>query len=157
MGKDYPGIQRLKKDGSNWPQYWTQLSTYLCGEGLLHIIREDAAPPLNPKLQEEKPTISIDQVSKGADKKERDEILEQSQIIAEANDLIRSTNKELSDEYDKEFKQYSKEDGKVCSVILGTINNEILTALEHKQTAKDYINYLKQMFKARGLIYKANI
>ena len=38
MGKDYPGIQRLKKDGLNWHQYWTQLRTYLRGEGLLHII-----------------------------------------------------------------------------------------------------------------------
>ena len=38
MGKDYPGIQRLKKDGLNWPQYWTQLSTHLRGEGLLYII-----------------------------------------------------------------------------------------------------------------------
>jgi hypothetical protein len=156
MGKDYPSIQRLKKDGSNWPQYWTQLSTYLRGEGLLHIIREDAAP-LYPKLQEEKPTISIDRVPKDAGKEERDEILERSQIIADTNDSIRSANKALSDEYDKKFNQYSKEDGKVCSVILGTIDNEILTALEHKQTAKDYINHLKQTFEARGLIHKANV
>ena len=49
IGKDYLGIQRLKKDGLNWHQYWTQLSTYLCGKGLLHIIWEDAAP-LYPKL-----------------------------------------------------------------------------------------------------------
>jgi len=50
MGKDYLGIQRLKKDGLNWPQYWTQLSTYLRGKGLLHIIQEDAGPPFYPKL-----------------------------------------------------------------------------------------------------------
>ncbi len=157
MGKDYPGIQRLKKDGSNWHQYWTQLSTYLRGEGLLHIIREGAGPPPYPKLQEEKPTVSIDRVPKDADKEERDEILERSQIIADTNDSIRSTNKALSDEYHKELKQYSKEDGKVCSVILGTIDNEILTALEHKQTAKDYIDHLKQTFEARGLIHEANV
>ena len=71
--------------------------------------------------------------------------------------MIRLTNKELYKEYNKEFKQYNKEDGKVCSVILGTIDNEILTALEHKQTAKDYIDHLKQTFEARGLIHKANV
>ena len=131
MGKDYPGIQRLKKDGSNWHQYWTQLSAYLRGEGLLHIIREDAAP-LYPKLQEEKPTISINRVPEDANKEERDEILKRSQIIADTNNSIRLTNKALSNEYDKEFKQYSKEDGKVCLIILSIINNEILTALEHR-------------------------
>ena len=123
----------------------------------MHIIREDVGPPLYPKLQEEKPTISIDRVLKDADKEERDEILERSQIIADTNDSIRSANKALFYEYDKEFKQYSKEDGKVCLVILGTIDNEILTALEHKQTAKDYIDYLKQTFEARGLIHEANV
>ena len=61
----------------------------------------------------------------------------------DTNDLIHSANKALSYEYNKEFKQYSKEDGKVCLVILSIINNKILTALEYKQTAKDYINYLK--------------
>ena len=75
----------------------------------------------------------------------------------DTNNLICLTNKVLSDEYDKELKQYNKEDGKVCSIILGTIDNEILTALEHKQMVKDYINYLKQTFKAYSLIYKANI
>ena len=75
----------------------------------------------------------------------------------DTNNSIRLTNKALSNEYKKELKQYSKEDGKVYLVILSIINNKILTALEHKQTAKDYINYLKQMFKARGLIHKANI
>jgi hypothetical protein len=148
MGKDYPGIQRLKKYGLNWHPYWTQLSAYLRSKGLLHIIRQDAGPPLYPKLQEEKPTISIDKIPEDADKEERDEILKRSQIIADTNDLIRSTNKALLNEYHKEFKQYNKEDGKVCLIILGTINNEILTALEHKQTAKDYIEYLKQSFKA---------
>ena len=49
------------------------------------------------------------------------------------------------------------EDSKVFLVILGIINNKILTALKHKQMAKDYINYLKQTFKAYGLIHKANI
>ena len=132
MGKDYPGIQRLKKDGSNWPQYWTQLRAYLRGEGLLHIIQEDAGPPPHPKLQKEKPTISIEEVPKDADKEERDEILERSQIIADTNDSIRSTNKALYDEYDKGLKQYTKDDGKVCSIIRGTVDNEILTALEHK-------------------------
>ena len=76
--------------------------------------------------------ISIDWVLEDADKEEQDEILERSQIIIDTNDLIRSTNKALSDEYNKELKQYSKEDGKVCLVILGIIDNEILTALEHK-------------------------
>ena len=44
--------------------------------------------------------------------------------------------------------EYNKDDGKVCSIILGTVDNEILTALQHKQTAKDYIKHLKQIFKA---------
>ena len=63
----------------------------------------------------------------------------------------------LYNEYNKELKQYNKDNGKVCLVILGIINKEIITALEHKQTAKDYIEHLKQSFKARGLIHKANI
>ena len=75
----------------------------------------------------------------------------------DTNNLIRLTNRALSNKYNKEFKQYSKENGKVYLVILSIINNKIITALEHKQTAKDYINYLKQMFKAHGLIYKANV
>jgi len=157
MGKDYLGIQRLKNDGSNWHQYWTQLYAYLRGEGLLHVIREDAGPPFYPKLQEEKPTIFIDRIPEDADKEERDEILKRPQIIADTNDSICSTNKALYDEYHKEFKQYNKDDGKVCSIILGTINNEILTALEHKQTAKDYIDHLKQTLEARGLIHEANV
>ena len=78
-------------------------------------------------------------------------------MITDTNNLIRLTNKALSKEYRWEFKQYSKEDGKVYLVIFGTINNKILTALEHKQTVKDYINYLKQTFKARGLIHEANV
>ena len=99
----------------------------------------------------------IDWVPEDVDKEEQDKILERSQIIIDTNDLIRLTNKAFSNEYNKELKQYSKEDGKVYSVILGTIDNEILTALEHKQTVKDYIDYLKQMFEARGLIHKANV
>jgi len=75
----------------------------------------------------------------------------------DTNNSIRLTNKALSNEYKKELKQYSKEDGKVYLVILGIINNKILTTLEYKQTVKDYINYLKQTFKARSLIHKANI
>ena len=71
--------------------------------------------------------------------------------------MIYLTNKELYKEYNKEFKQYNKEDGKVYSFIFGIINNKIITALEYKQTAKDYINYLKQIFEAYGLIHKANI
>ena len=71
--------------------------------------------------------------------------------------MIYLTNKELYKEYNKKFKQYNKEDGKVYLVIFGIINNKILTTLEYKQTAKDYINYLKQIFKAYSLIYKANI
>jgi hypothetical protein len=113
--------------------------------------------PLYPKLQEEKPTVSIDQVPKDASKEERDEILKRSQIIADTNNSIRSTNKALSNKYQKEFKRFDKDDGKVYSAILSTINNKILTALEYKQTAKDYINHLKQTFKARGLIYEANV
>ena len=70
---------------------------------------------------------------------------------------MNNNNKKLYKEYNKEFKQYNKEDSKVCLVIFGIINNKILTALKYKQTVKDYINYLKQIFKARGLIYKANI
>ena len=50
MGKDYLGIQRLKNNGLNWHQYWTQLRAYLHGEGLLHIIQEDISPPPNLKL-----------------------------------------------------------------------------------------------------------
>jgi hypothetical protein len=57
--------------------------------------------------------------------------------------VIYQNNKELYKEYNKEFKQYNKEDGKVYSVIFSIINNKILIALEHKQMAKDYINYLK--------------
>ena len=110
MGKDYPGIQRLKNNGSNWHQYWTQLRAYLRGEGLLHIIQEDAGPPPYPKLQKEEPTISINQIS-----------------------------------------EYNKDDGKVCSIILGTVDNKILTVLEHKRTAKDYIEHLKQTFEARSI------
>ena len=157
MGKDYPGIQCLKKDGLNWHQYWMQLSMYLCGKGLLHIIWESAGPPPYPKLQEEKPTISINQVPKDADKEEQKEIFERSQIIMDTNDLICSANKALSNEYEKKLEWYNKEDGKVCSVIFSTINNEIITALEHKQMAKDYIDHLKQLFEAHGLIHEANI
>ena len=134
-----------------------QLCAYLHGEGLLYIIQEDTAPPLYPKLQEEKPTISINRVPKDADKEKRDKILKRSQIIADTNNSIRLTNKALYDEYYKEFKQYNKDDGKVCLIILGIINNKIITTLEYKQTVKDYINYLKQTFKAYSLIYKANI
>ena len=75
----------------------------------------------------------------------------------DTNNLIYLTNKALSDKYHKELKQYDKEDGKVCLVILNIINNEILTALKHKQMVKDYINYFKQMFEACGLIHEANI
>ena len=45
--------------------------------------------------------------------------------------------------------EYNKDDGKVCSIILGTVDNKILTVLEHKWMAKDYIEYLKQTFEAR--------
>ena len=110
MGKDYPGIQRLKNNGSNWHQYWTQLRAYLRGEGLLHIIQEDAGPPPYPKLQKEEPTIPIDQIP-----------------------------------------EYNKDNGKVCSIILGTVDNKILTALKHKQTAKDYIKHLKRTFEAQSI------
>ena len=75
----------------------------------------------------------------------------------DTNNSIHLTNKALSNKHHKELKQYSKEDGKVYSVILSTINNKIITALEHRQTVKDYINYLKQTFKAYSLIHKANI
>ena len=68
----------------------------------------------------------------------------------DTNNLIRLTNKALSN-------KYNKEDGKVYLVIFSIINNKILTTLEYKQTVKDYINYLKQIFKAYGLIHKANI
>ena len=104
MGKDYPGIQRLKNNGSNWHQYWTQLRAYLRGKGLLHIIQEDAGPPPYPKLQEEKPMISIDRVPEDADKEEQDKILKRSQIIVDTNNLIYLTNKALSNEYHKELK-----------------------------------------------------
>ena len=87
----------------------------------------------------------------------RDNILKKSQIIININDLIYLTNKELYEEYNKEFKQYNKEDGKVYLVIFSIINNKIFTALEYKQTVKDYINYLKQIFKACSLIYEANV
>ena len=73
------------------------------------------------------------------------------------NDLIYLTNKVLFNKYNKELNQYNKKDGKACSVIFGIINNEIFTTLEHKQTVKDYIKHLKQLFKAYGLIHKANI
>jgi len=63
----------------------------------------------------------------------------------------------LCNKYNKEFKQYNKDNGKAYLVILGTINKEIITALEHKQTVKNYIKHLKQLFKAHGLIHKANI
>ena len=75
----------------------------------------------------------------------------------DTNNLICLTNKILSNKYYKEFKQYNKDDSKVCLIILGIINNKIITALEHKKTAKDYIKHLKQLFKAYSLIYKANI
>ena len=78
-------------------------------------------------------------------------------MITDTNDLIRSTNKALSNEYNKEFKQYSKEDSKVYLVILGIIDNKIITPLEHKKTARGCINYLKQTFKAYSLIYKPNV
>ena len=107
MGKDYPGIQRLKKDGSNWPQYWTQLHAYLYGEGLLYIIQEDMGPPPYPKLQKEELMIPINQIP-----------------------------------------EYNKDNSTVYSIILSTVNNKILTALKHKQTVKDYIKHLKQIFKA---------
>ena len=101
--------------------------------------------------------VSINQVPKDADKEKWDKILKRSQIITDTNDLICLANKVLSNKYNKELKQYSKKDSKVCSVILSIINNKIITVLEHKQTAKDYINYLKQSFKACDLIHKANI
>jgi len=75
----------------------------------------------------------------------------------DTNNLIRLTNKVLYDKYNKELKQYNKDNGKVYLVILNIINKEIITTLEYKQTAKDYIKHLKQLFKARGLIHKANI
>ena len=71
--------------------------------------------------------------------------------------MICLTNKELYKKYNKEFKQYNKKDSKVYLVILSIINNKIFTALKYKQMAKNYINYLKQMFKAYSLIHKANI
>ena len=77
---------------------------YLYSKGLLHIIWEDVGPPLNPKLQEEKPIISINQVLKDADKEEQDEILKRSQIITDTNDLIYLTNKALSNKHYKELK-----------------------------------------------------
>jgi hypothetical protein len=45
--------------------------------------------------------------------------------------------------------EYNKDNSKVCLIILSIVNKKILTALKHKQTAKDYIEYLKQMFKAQ--------
>ena len=59
MGKDYLGIQRLKKDSLNWPQYWTQLSIYLYSKGLLYIIQKNMGLLLHLKLQKEVPIISI--------------------------------------------------------------------------------------------------
>jgi len=53
-----------------------QLYMYLRGKGLLYVIYK--GPPLYPKLQEEKPIISINQVPKDADKEERDEVLKRS-------------------------------------------------------------------------------
>ena len=73
-------------------------------------------------------------------------------MITDISNSIRLTNKTLSNKYHKELKQYSKKDGKVYLVILSTINNKIITASKHKQTVKDYINYLKQTFKACSLI-----
>ena len=48
------------------------------------------------------------------------------------NNSIYLTNKVLSNKHYKELEQYSKENSKVCSVILNIIDNEIITALEHK-------------------------
>ena len=45
---------------------------------------------------------------------------------------IHLTNKVLSNKYNKELKQYNKENSKVYSVIFSIINNKILTALEYK-------------------------
>ena len=42
-----------------------------------------------------------------------------------------------------QISKYNKDNGKVYSIILGTVDNKILTALKYKQTAKDYIEYLK--------------
>ena len=50
----------------------------------------------------------------------------------DTNNLIDLTNKVLFDKHYKELKQYSKEDGKVYSVILSIINNKIITALKYK-------------------------
>ncbi len=61
-------------------------------------------PGIYPKLQEEKPTVSINRVPKDADKEEQDKILERSQIITDTNDLIHLTNKVLSNKYHKELK-----------------------------------------------------
>ena len=130
---------------------------YLRGEGLLYIIWESVRPFPYPKLQEEKPTISIDQIPENTGKEEREKILKRSQIITDTNDLIYLTNKAFTDKHKKKLDQYTKENSKACIAILSTINNKIITALKHKQTVKDYINYLKQSFEAYSLIYKANI
>ena len=81
-----------------------QLRAYLRSEGLLHIIQENIGPPPHPKLQKEKPTISIKEVPKDADKEEQDKILKRSQIITDTNDLIHLTNKALYNKYNKELK-----------------------------------------------------
>ena len=75
----------------------------------------------------------------------------------DTNDLIYLTNKILTNKYKKELNQYNKNNSKAYLVILGIINNKIITALKYKQTARDYIKYLKQIFKAYSLIHKANI
>ena len=65
------------------------------------------------------------------------------------NNLIYLTNKVLSNKYKKEYNQYSKENSKICLVILGIINNKILTALKYKQTVKTILitlnRYLRPM------------
>jgi hypothetical protein len=53
--------------------------------------------------------------------------------------------------------EYNKDDSKVCSIILGTVDKKIFTALKYKQMAKDCIEYLKQIFKAQSIFaIKAN-
>ena len=59
------------------------------------------------------------------------------------NNSIHLTNKVLSNKYNKELKQYTKDDSKVYLIIFSIVDNEILTTLKYKQTVKDYINYLK--------------
>jgi hypothetical protein len=87
--------------------------------------------------------ISIDKIPKDANKEERDKIFKRSQIIINTNNLIYLTNKALSNKYNKELKQYTKDNSKVYLIILGIVNNEIFTTLKHRQTVKNYINYLK--------------